>query len=115
MRIDSRCARHDTNRPGWQVTAGSLATLAAVLTWNLLRDGLPLSLDSSSQYWPWYVYLGQSLRGGRIPAWNPSTFGGTPFAADPLSGWTYLPAMTLFAVLPPGAAIAAFVFGHFLL
>ena len=95
--------------------AGSLAALSAVLTWNLLRDGLPLSLDSSSQYWPWYTYLGQSLRNGRIPAWNPSTFGGAPFAADPLSGWTYLPAMSIFAVLPQGQAIATFVFAHFLL
>jgi hypothetical protein len=95
--------------------AGGLAALSAGLTWNLLRDRLPLSLDSSSQYWPWYAYLGQSLRIGRIPAWNMSAFGGAPFAADPLSGWTYVPAMSMFGVLPQGTAITTFVFVHFLL
>ncbi|MDQ6673891.1 MAG: hypothetical protein M3069_24635 [Chloroflexota bacterium] len=104
--------------PRWRgpsLHLGAMAGLSGVLTWNLLRDGITLSLDSSSQYWPWYVYLGQSVRGGRIPAWNPSTFGGMPFAADPLSGWTYLPAMSIFAVLPPAAGIATFMFAHFFL
>ena len=31
-------------------------------------------------------------------------FGGAPFAADPQSGWTYLPAMVLFTALPVSAA-----------
>ena len=96
------------------VTA-ALVALTALVEWNLLRDGLPLSLDSSSQYWPWYVHLGEQLRVGQLPAWNPSAFGGAPFAADPLSGWTYVPAMLLFALLPPDSAIAAFISCHMLL
>jgi hypothetical protein len=93
----------------------ALVAIAALVEWNVLRDGLPLSLDSSSQYWPWYAYLGDQLRTGHVPAWNPSAFGGAPFAADPLSGWTYLPAMLFFALLPVDAAINAFILCHFLL
>jgi hypothetical protein len=71
-------------RATWSEAAAVVATLAvstAVCEWNMLRDGLPVSLDSGAQYWPWYTFLGQSLRGGRNPVWNPSMFGGAPFAA----------------------------------
>ena len=61
------------------------------------------------------MHLGEQLRSGQLPEWNPSAFGGAPFAADPLSGWTYVPAMLLFALLPPDSAIAAFIFCHMLL
>ena len=46
---------------------------------------------------------------GHIPAWNPDILGGTPFAADPQSGWMYLPAMLLSATLPCGAATRWFI------
>ena len=38
-----------------------------------------------------------------------------PFAADPLSGWTYLPAMLLFTFLPLVVAAKGYVFFHLLL
>lgn len=44
----------------------------------------------------WYGYLGDRLRAGDIPAWNPNLFAGVPFAGDPESGWTFLPAMLTF-------------------
>ena len=52
---------------------------------------------------------------GDIPAWNPYQFSGAPFAADPLSGWTYLPAMILFTILPLAAAAGSYLFVHLLL
>jgi len=67
---------------------------------HLLAADTLISLDSASQYFPWYAFLGSSLRAGHIPGWNPAAFSGTPFAANPLSGWTYLPAMLFFAALP---------------
>ena len=39
-------------------------------------------------------------------------FSGTPFAANPLSGWTYLPAMVLFTLLPLATAARAYLILH---
>ncbi len=58
---------------------------------------------------PNYCFLGKTLGAGHIALWNPYTFGGTPFAADPLSGWMYLPAMLTFTALPCGTAMRAFI------
>lgn len=57
-------------------------------------------------FWlPTYCFLGDNLAAGHIPAWNPHVMAGVPFAADPQSGWMYLPAMALFTALPCDAAI----------
>ena len=87
----------------------ALCGLGAVAAWLLLRDGTVIGMDSATAFYPWYGFLGDSLRSGHIPMWNPSQFAGTPFAADPESGWTYLPAMLLFAVVSKkrGANVAA--------
>ena len=62
------------------------------------------------EYWlPAFDHLGQSLRSGHIPAYNPYSLAGAPFAADPQSGWMYLPAMLLFTLLPAAAAIRWFL------
>ncbi|MGH2683742.1 MAG: hypothetical protein ACRDIX_10965, partial [Actinomycetota bacterium] len=61
-------------------------------------------------FWlPNHCFLGNSLAAGRIPTWNPYALAGTPFAADPQSGWLYLPAMALYAGLPCHVAIRWFV------
>ncbi len=67
------------------------------------------------QFYPRYVYLGQSLRAGDIPGWDPSQFAGAPFAGDPQSGWMYLPAMAFFTVLPLELAAKGYVFFHLFL
>jgi len=68
--------------------AALLALLALTLVgqWDLLRTETTLGSDAATQYYPFYYFLGESLRSGEIPAWNPYQFSGTPFAADPLSG-----------------------------
>ena len=50
-----------------------------------------------------------------FPGWSSAQFSGAPFAADPQSGWTYLPAMLVFTVLPIPLAAPVFVLGHLLL
>src|SRR5439155_8807228 len=65
-------------------------------------DVLPLWL-------PTYCFLGKSLAAGHIPAWNPYSMAGAPFAADPQSGWMYLPAMLLFSAMSCGAALRWFI------
>ena len=97
--------------------AALLALLALTLVgqWDLLRTETTLGSDAATQYYPFYYFLGESLRSGEIPAWNPYQFSGTPFAADPLSGWSYLPAMALFAFLPLAGAVKGLMFSHLLL
>ena len=61
-------------------------------------------------FWlPQYCFLGRSLAAGHIPACNPFTFAGTPFAADPQSGWLYVPAMALFSLFSCGTALRLFI------
>jgi hypothetical protein len=90
---------------------GSLA-LTAIAQPHLLAADTLISLDTATQYYPWYAYLGESLRAGHLPGWNPAVFSGAPFAANPLSGWTYLPAMLLFAALPLPVAVHAYLLFH---
>jgi hypothetical protein len=66
-------------------------------------------------WYPTWCYLGKSLAAGHIPAWNPHVMGGVPFAADPQSGWGYLPAMALFAGLPCSVALRWIIVLHPLL
>ncbi len=61
-------------------------------------------------FWlPRYAFLGRSLASGHIPLWNPYEMAGYRFAADPQSGWLYLPAMALFSWLDPGRAMRALI------
>ncbi|MGH3148194.1 MAG: YfhO family protein [Rubrobacter sp.] len=92
-----------------------LLALTVVAQWGLLRGGTIVGIDSATQFYPWYSYLGESLRSGEIPGWNPHLLSGAPFAGDPLSGWTYLPAMILFTLMPLTAAAKTYMFLHPLL
>lgn len=94
----------------WGVIA--IATIAVVY---LTAGGVLTGQDAATQFYPWYDYLGERLRAGQIPEWNPAQFAGAPFAADPQSGWMYLPAMLFFSTLPQIPAIVAFLSFHLLL
>src|SRR5437870_10105198 len=71
-----------------------------------------IGMDTATAFYPWYTFLGEQLRNGHVPVWNPHTFSGAPFAADPESGWMYLPAMLAFTLLPLEAAARSFVVFH---
>ena len=92
-----------------------LFALTVVAAWDFLRGDIVVGPDAATQFYPWYSFLGESLRSGDIPAWNPHQFSGTPFVADPLSGWAYLPAMLLFTFLPLVVAAKSYLFLHLLL
>jgi len=92
-----------------------LVVLTLIAGWNLVGGGIVVGKDSITQFYPWYSFLGESLRSGDVPGWNPHQFSGAPFAGDPLSGWTYLPAMLLFTLLPLAAAASIYVLFHLLL
>jgi hypothetical protein len=64
-------------------------------------------------FWlPRWSFLGRSLAAGTIPVWNPYEMLGYRFAADPQSGWLYLPPSVLFAWLSPGVAMRTMVVLH---
>jgi hypothetical protein len=68
--------------------------------------------DLTLAHWPSAEFLRQSLMDyGEIPMWNPHTLGGTPFAADPLSG-IYYPPLWLALVIPPPLAFNILFFLH---
>ena len=93
---------------------GLLAILAVTTTASLylLSGGTLVGQDAATQFYPWYGYLGQQLRAFEIPGWNPFQFAGAPFAADPQSGWTYVPAMVLFGLFPLHLAVPALLWLH---
>jgi hypothetical protein len=66
-------------------------------------------IDLLPQWLPDYCYLGRSVAAGHVPAWNPYTLSGAPFAADPQSGWTYLPATALFTAFSCDRALGYLV------
>ncbi len=103
-------------RPGYADGAALLLLFALTLVaeWGLLVGGTILGQDSATFFYPMYSFLGEQLRGGNIPGWNPHQFSGAPFAADPQSGWMYLPAMLLFTLLPLAAAAKGYMFLHLL-
>jgi hypothetical protein len=93
-----------------------LAALTLLTAWNrAVFDGWLLRFDLFTQIIPWYAYLGERLRAGDIPGWNPHQLSGTPFAGHPLSGWMYLPAMAIFPLFPALTAFKVFMAAHVLL
>ena len=92
-----------------------LVILTLVAVWDLVVGGTVVGKDTITQYYTWHSYLGERLRAGDVPGWNPHQFSGAPFAGDPLSGWSYLPAMILFTALPVSAAAKGYLFVHLLL
>lgn len=80
-----------------------------------MLDPVRIGLDGLTFFWPVYAFLGEQLRSGNVPGWNPYQFSGVPFAADPESGWMYLPAMLIFTVLPLAAAVKVYAVLHILL
>lgn len=88
------------------IVASVLMVLREVAFGGMLTAGHP---DVLTQWLPVHCFLGKSLAAGNLPQWNPYVMGGIPFAADPQSGWMYLPAMTLYAALPCAAAARWFI------
>lgn len=91
------------------LAAGALFTLLALL---LYREPLFLGealyfRDFQLFYMPMKQFLGDALRAGFLPLWNPNVQMGTSFIADPQSGVLYpLSLLFLFADAPAGIALS---------
>src|SRR5579863_7088659 len=68
--------------------------------------------DLELMFQPFWGYLGQSLRHGRLPLWDSGLGTGVPFLANVQTQCLYLPATLLFTLLPLHFASFTFVFGH---
>src|SRR5918994_1551778 len=91
----------------------TLLALTGAFAWERLHSARGIArLDTITFFLPMYTELGERLRAGDIPGWNPHQLAGAPFAGDPESGWMYFPAMLLFTALPPVAAFTALVTVH---
>lgn len=92
------------------LAVGGLVLVTLVIAFNrFVFDNWLARHDLLAFFIPWYGFLGDQLRAGHIPGWNPHLFAGAPFAGDPESGWMYLPAMVLFPILKAAWAFKALV------
>ena len=81
--------------------------LAFVYPWKATLAGPVRNLelfDVMTLFVPVDLLLGQGLREGRIPLWNPYIFSGHPVAASGQSGFFYPVRLALHALLDVGAA-----------
>jgi len=88
------------------IVASVLIAMRGFAFADLLSNQHP---DILSFWLPRSCLLGRSLAAGHVPLWNPFEMAGTPFAADPQSGWLYLPWMLLSWLLPCGEGLRAFI------
>lgn len=103
--------------PRRQIAAGLLVIVAvtiAVTAW-LFAGGTLMGQDTATFFLPMFSFLGDRLRAGHLPVWNPDQFSGAAFLADPESGWLYWPAMILFTIFPALLAAQIFLAVHLLL
>jgi hypothetical protein len=85
-----------------------VAVVAFMLRGFIASSALTNEHPDLLAFWlPRWSFLGRSLAAGTIPVWNPYEMLGYRFAADPQSGWLYLPPMALFRWLSPGVAMRA--------
>src|SRR5262249_9189465 len=64
----------------------------------------PLLVDITLMFHPFAIYAGDEVRAGRFPLWNPHTFGGAPFFANPQTALLF-PLTPLVDVLPYALAL----------
>ena len=85
----------------------ALFGVAALAYAQWLADGAVVPWDSKNHFYPMFRFLGDALRNGTLPLWNPYHFGGYPAVADPQS-LLFTPTMMLFALIAPDASMEVF-------
>ena len=107
----SRLAPRASRRAAvWLGPALILASVLFALRGFVLDGAVTNQHPDLLTFWlPRWSFLGDSIASGRIPLWNPFEMAGYRFAADPQSGWLYLPPTALFSTLYPGLALRLFI------
>ena len=103
-----------------RATAATVAALLVIAILVALRwplAGAVVPWDSKNQFYAAFLFLGDALRHGALPLWNPYQYAGYPAAADPQS-LVFTPTMLLFALVAPKVSMQGFdamVFAHLVL
>lgn len=107
---------HPTSATGRRVVTFSLLFVLPIIifagAWRL--GGVSALEDDLIYYLPVRQYIGERIRDGEFPLWNPLCAMGSPIAADPQAGLWYPPTY-LFALLPPLWAYPVTLVLHFAL
>src|SRR5512132_1273100 len=88
------------------IVASVLIAMRGFVFADLLSNQHP---DVLSLWLPRSCLMGRSLSAGHVPLWNPFEMAGTPFAADPQSGWLYVPWMLTSWLFGCGGGLRAFI------
>jgi hypothetical protein len=102
-------------RPGRTLVPSDI--IAGIPPFDQLAHGPPhngIVSDASLQFFPWMHFLGEQLREGRLPHWNPNVLGGVPVTPNGFFS-LYYPPFWLVRVLSPYDAYDAFVWLHLVL
>lgn len=101
---------------GWTFwTLLGLGALVVLATWKLtFGDRVIARGDLLLYFYPLRDYAAQAVREGRLPLWNPHTFMGAPFLANPQVGFFY-PFNVLTAWLPTDRAVSWQIVLHLLI
>lgn len=85
------------------VAVGALGLAVLGFFWRVVSGQAFMPADGgdlASFLYPTYRFAAETLHAHHLPLWNPHLYGGTPFAADPQSGFLYPVNLLLFLVLP---------------
>ncbi len=66
-----------------------LFLLTVIFIFPVLSGDMYMGGDLFTRYFPWKTFLGESIRSGSVPLWNPHIFSGMPFIADVQKGAFY--------------------------
>lgn len=72
-----------------------ILVVACLSWWPVINGSNPLSHDQSIAFYPWRYFIGECLKEGLFPYWNPYQAFGYPMHADPQAGTWYLPVWLL--------------------
>lgn len=91
-----------------------LILLLTLVFWHEIAfmGNIPLLRDLNGELIPWRIYAKQSILQGEIPLWNPYSYSGQPFLANPLTAVFY-PFSALFYFLPLKPALNLYILLHF--
>jgi len=95
--------QNDTyNRKLWFAAFFGVGLTFLVLTSDLWALRYIFKWDAWNQFWPWFHYLAEALRSGKLPLWEPHACCGFPYHADPTTG-TFNPVYIAVAYLFGGS------------
>ncbi|HTV31613.1 MAG TPA: hypothetical protein VME69_00650, partial [Methylocella sp.] len=104
---ESGLAAQAWSRPEFRYSILALIGFYGLALAAWLATGTVVPWDSKNHFYAMFRFLGDSLRHGELPFWNPYHFAGHPAIADPQS-LIFTPSLVLFALIAPKASMPLF-------